>query len=531
MLKKNKLRKLGTAMITALMLVSTLATSAAAANPDGVTSLPDNSSERKVTIHKYAPSADGDLEGDGTEITDGSLNDRTPLGNVEFEIWSVPDNQETSEAPTAAEIAAITTGNTPVIVTTDADGVTSHRFGAGTSKDGKYLIIEKDNPAVATDGKSDPFYLSVPLTNPEGNGWLYDIHVYPKNNVKEGPKVNKDVTEIDKKSDTADMDEDVQWIIRGEIPEDLYYKSTDGKDTDVYAQKYSLTDVLDTALSYVAGSVEVKVADKTGTEKATALTKGADYTLTEPTKTKGGTLKVELTDAGKKRVMELLGTWEAGAEIRVYFKANINNSAILGTEIPNNVVLDYKNSVGKEFAPTDVPEDNRPEVHTGGTSIYKVDGKTNAKLPGAKFKVAREATEAEKTDNTVQKYTITVGGNDLQVVYVDFYNSTTATTRIEEVTTDASGKAIIRGLAYGQYYFVETQAPDGYNLLSEPRPVTIDENSHKDEKVVTVANNKGFTLPKTGGIGTILFTATGIAVLAAAFGLIVVSLKKRKHSA
>ncbi|MFR2648421.1 MAG: SpaA isopeptide-forming pilin-related protein, partial [Blautia coccoides] len=130
-----------------------------------------------------------------------------------------------------------------------------------------------------------------------------------------------------------------------------------------------------------------------------------------------------------------------------------------------------------------------------------------------------------------QKYTITVGGNDLQVVYVDFYNSTTATTRIEEVTTDASGKAIIRGLAYGQYYFVETQAPDGYNLLSEPRPVTIDENSHKDEKVVTVANNKGFTLPKTGGIGTILFTATGIAVLAAAFGLIVVSLKKRKHSA
>ena len=306
MLKKNKLRKLGTAMITALMLVSTLATSAAAANPDGVTSLPDNSSERKVTIHKYAPSADGDLEGDGTEITDGSLNDRTPLGNVEFEIWSVPDNQETSEAPTAAEIAAITTGNTPVIVTTDADGVTSHRFGAGTSKDGKYLIIEKDNPAVAADGKSDPFYLSVPLTNPEGNGWLYDIHVYPKNNVKEGPKVNKDVTEIDKKSDTADMDEDVQWIIRGEIPEDLYYKSTDGKDTDVYAQKYSLTDVLDTALSYVAGSVEVKVADKTGTEKATALTKGADYTLTEPTKTKGGTLKVELTDAGKKRVMELL---------------------------------------------------------------------------------------------------------------------------------------------------------------------------------------------------------------------------------
>ena len=66
MLKKNKLRKLGTAMITALMLVSTLATSAAAANPDGVTSLPDNSSERKVTIHKHAPSADGDLEGDGT---------------------------------------------------------------------------------------------------------------------------------------------------------------------------------------------------------------------------------------------------------------------------------------------------------------------------------------------------------------------------------------------------------------------------------------------------------------------------------
>ena len=85
--------------------------------------------------------------------------------------------------------------------------------------------------------------------------------------------------------------------------------------------------------------------------------------------------------------------------------------------------------------------------------------------------------------------------------------------------------ATIEGLAYNDdetardYWLVETQAPTyeengetkAYTLLGEPLRVAVDGDSHT--VAVEVVNRKPFSLPLTGGIGTVLFTAVGIAII------------------
>jgi len=48
---------------------------------------------------------------------------------------------------------------------------------------------------------------------------------------------------------------------------------------------------------------------------------------------------------------------------------------------------------------------------------------------------------------------------------------------------------------------------------------------------VTVTNNQGFTLPKTGGMGTVMFTVAGVALVGIAVLILVSSRKKRDDTA
>ena len=108
-----------------------------------------------------------------------------------------------------------------------------------------------------------------------------------------------------------------------------------------------------------------------------------------------------------------------------------------------------------------------------------------------------------------------------------------------EVTTGENGRAIFTGLSYGvkgntadeastTYWIVETQAPkytvidkEGneiekeYNILKKPFEVTVNATSHQVSNKVVVANSK-FTLPVTGGVGTVIFTLGGLAIMGAA---------------
>lgn len=92
----------------------------------------------------------------------------------------------------------------------------------------------------------------------------------------------------------------------------------------------------------------------------------------------------------------------------------------------------------------------------------------------------------------------------------------------------------VTGLKKGDYQLVETKQPDGYAKLTKPVDFTIAEGSTgvtelkgeklEDAKGFTKVENKKITIPQTGGIGTIIFTAIGLAIMASA----VIAIKKRQ---
>lgn len=118
------------------------------------------------------------------------------------------------------------------------------------------------------------------------------------------------------------------------------------------------------------------------------------------------------------------------------------------------------------------------------------------------------------------------------------------------------------GLAHGIYYLVETKTVGGYNLLKAPVEVKLDfvyttttkkeyvteengvktlvkneiekttftENGAKSTGIhtETIINKKGFELPITGGMGTVLFSIAGFALMA---GAAFVLLKGRRKDA
>lgn len=420
--------------------------------------------------------------------------------------------------PTDADISRYAQNSLLVgTLTTDASGRASLNFGTA---DGVYLV--KELPHTDVEAVIRPFFVCLPDYS-RGDP-AYTITAYPKNNVvSDKPTIEKDVTEIGNKSDTCAVGQDHQWIIRTSIPRGM----ADGKS-------YVITDTLDHRLRYRqldrVELVQTAETDPAGTVVLT-LTKDTDYILTVDTATDAENHAVDrftvaLTAAGIRKVARAAGNAPADFELRTWFTAQINQNAQMGTAIPNQAHIDYTNSVGKTFR----VDSDQPEVHTGGAQLKKVDAADESRtLAGATFAVYRMALPDEiaaDTENSLPRFQI--GETTYTMVQVAFYDNTALTGHTTmTVTTGADGKAVIYGLAYGDYYLVETKAPDGYRLLPQPTKFVVNESSHQDTAVLTIANSGGVELPTTGGAGTMIFTALGTAMVCAAAVLLVTKRRMR----
>ena len=468
------------------------------------------------------------------------------LKGIEFDIYYVCSVDEYNAALVKnASVAEkfenptldLVSGKKPIAtVVTDEGGRASYNLTHNGQQDGIYLIAEKEHDAIAKTLK--PFLVAVPMTDENGHP-IYHMNLSLKNDVVR-PTVDKDVTEIGQKADSQDVGDNVTWIIRGDIPKDMAKSSL-----------YQLTDVVDYRLTY-DGKVVVKVQkidekannDTTvdGIKNSNVLVEGKDYTLAatpghiDPNPNDAveegeaiTTIVVNLTKAGREKVAQMVGAEYENYELRVYFNSHIDEDAEVGTKIPNTVTLEYINSANHKWA---VEPEEDPFVYTCGINLYKHDAKNKEfALKGAKFKLAKVV--AEGTEGAVQLVTKedgTVG--TVNVIYVDFYagvknSELDPEKKINEVETDAEGKAMLYGLEEGTYYLVETKAPvlvdkttnevkAKYNLLSYPVKVTLGSNSHLDDNRIEVANSNQFKLPSTGGIGTGIFTISGSAMIALA---------------
>ena len=451
---------------------------------------------------------------------------KTPLANIAFDIYKVATMQQLesgevklSEQPTEEEIAVYQNeDNWIATLVTDVQGFATYNFTENGQADGVYLIVEQFS--AATTGEISPFFVAIPGTTEDGTGHSYTLNINPKNVTETGPDIQKDVTKIDNNSDSFDVGESHIWIIRGGIPAGI-----------ANAQKYVITDVLDYRLTYEKGSPVVTLYTRAGNELP--LEPDTHYILTEGTASVEertvDCFNVSLTAEGMAYVAANLGSGENTPELRVYFSAVINENAQMGTNIPNTAHLNYTNSAGIDYD----DDSDIPEVHTGGLNLLKTDVE-DVPLAGATFKIARQATDAELADETVTKEILNVGVEKLSVVFVDFYDTADMSgEKVSEVTTGEDGKAVFYGLAYGTYYLVETKAPAGYNLLTEPIVVTVNAYSHLTENSDQAADNTihvvntRFVLPDTGGMGTTMFTVVGIVIIGAACLLLLSNRKKR----
>lgn len=256
--------------------------------------------------------------------------------------------------------------------------------------------------------------------------------------------------------------------------------------------------------------------------------------------------------------------------IRLAYSAVLNEKAEIGNPgNPNDVYVRYDRNPYKDG----LGETEKDIVHvfTFELDVTKIDGSktTDNTLEGVKFVLARERSGHYQyvvlnDDNTVKGWTNWIDEADLNE-----YVKTTYAAEIEagtvvladkvtelktsvgvasELTTDADGKFIVKGLDLDTYWLIETQELPGYNKV-DPIKFTIsadyDDTTRKvvnlkitlegkdpasgdnDTGIVTttVVNNPGHELPTTGGMGTTLFYLVGGMMVCAAVILLIT--KKR----
>lgn len=455
------------------------------------------------------------------------------LANISFNVYyvgSVEDYRNgklgIGSSPTPADITKYAKSTNLVgTLTTDETGCASLNFG---TEDGVYLVKELPNAAVSS---SVAFFVSLPDWSrlDESGNPAYTITASPKNTVTtEDVDIKKDVTSIGNEHDTFAVGADHAWIIRTSIPK-----------TIASGKSYVVTDTLDWRLTYqrLDKIVLTKKGNDGSSEDQTApadedvetLLPSTHYTVEAKKVTNENhevdTFTVSLTTAGMKEIAALVGSDYANYELRTYFTAQINQHAAMGEEIPNQAHVEFTNNVGKTFT----ADSDQPEVHTGGALLKKVDASDETKvLPGATFEVYRKATYKESTAGNAELKYIQLEGETTEtaMVKMEFYDNEALTgEKVTSFTTDENGVGYVYGLAYGDYYLVETEAPSGYNKLATPIKITINATSHQTENAVTVENTAGALLPSTGGPGTTAFSIGGTALMAAAVLLL---LRRRK---
>ena len=328
--------------------------------------------------------------------------------------------------------------------------------------------------------------------------------------------VVKATQNVDLKSEYPTVDKKVETDkdhVSGEIGKKLTFtlKSIVPDVSEYTKYRFAFKDELSKGLTF-GEFVSVKIGDQDVSKDDYVTESG------QPNSEGKTALSVKFgTEDGGDRNAKTLFSDKAGQQIVVTYTAFINADAIVGQAIPNKATVEYSTNPDGTGNGTSVPDMTNQYVF--GFKLKKTDGKNL--LAGAQFELRHEAEGAAINLVQVEEgvYRLALEGDNGKVA---------------TVTTGDTGIIEFRGLAAGDYYLVETQAPSGFNKLDKPVKITIADttadgaNPSWTVKVdagevftgaagkipeVTVVNNKGALLPETGGMGTIAFTVIGAAVV------------------
>ena len=430
---------------------------------------------------------------------------------------------------------------------TDATGHTS----ASGLEQGLYLVVETRVPENVTS-TCNPFFVSLPMTTIDGTAWNYDVTVYPKNRTG-NPTLDKTVRE-DKNSTgknngsltditdgyahtaTASVGDTVDYQIISTLPTITSKASSLSEytyvDTMAKGIKYNKNDVVIEFFKDAGCTDKIATWDESSGKFAVAYDDAAN------------TMTIRMTDTGLSEINEAATVYTDSVKrgysdctMRITYAATLTADAKMGdTDNPNEVVLTWKRTNTTYF---DTLKDCC-HVYTYGIDVLKQFSDNGGNVRNVKFRLH---------DDTDDCYIIA----DLKdgVYYAKGFaaKKADATTFIP----NAQGHIVAKGLEDDAYSLTEIATDKGYVLLKDAVKIVITTKENgvcekcgaklltasatvnsKDASMsegnaivpLTVVNNPGFDLPKTGGYGTWMFTIGGVALLGAAAFIVV---KSRKH--
>lgn len=524
-----------------------------------------------ITIYKYE-GPEGSVRNNGKEqkIPDA----QKPISGVKFKITPIVDtngnkidlskttgwtaikdlNVENKTAAKALQDAGLKASEAKADVVeqeTGTDGSTTFNLGATY---GLYLVEEDlANSAPKKDGKPikvtkqvNPFLVTVPLPDTQTHTWIYNLKIYPKNDVS--------TSKVEKKAQTAPNKPFIDGTTTT-MGWDISIPLTAIKDGGKTYTNVSFTDPINTDFLNYSSVKNVKVTDKDGNASDTLET--TDYEVEGYSSIGNNPDKVNLAKSENLKNVKWIrvkltttGLTKASAKVGGKLTATVVTTVIAPGNIKNYINTDVDGVATGEGGKTPgcIPtkqklcDEDPNHPHEGGDTtnfakltIDKVglsdnDNKDNGKpLQGAIFNVYEAAPG--KTVDDLKGKTVDAAGSDL-VKTGGHVRTMTA--------TDDKGKAsdsffVGNGANVSHVYCaVETKAPDGFEFDNKLHCVNLTAGADNSANTLKINNKKSTSLdkilgnlPMTGARGLVILTVCGIVGIAGT--LFYVVMKRRKE--
>ena len=547
------------AVLLVAILMMTLTVTAFAANETYTITINKDASDKAGHTYSAFQLFKGDLaERDGKKVLSNvSWGDNVTSATFITELKKIAAFQDLADDATAATVAkAISDAN---LADNSAEAkALAEAFNKALTGDPKgSIVVAADAASGQITGLPAGYYLVKDTVDVDGNGaeTRYIMEVVSNVTVTEKasvPSVDKTVkekndttgTETVQKAADYDIGDAVPFVFTGTLPSNFAdYKTF---------KTYTFTDTLSAGLT-APGADDIKVT--LNTENGTDLSTLFDVAVN------GQTITVSLKEDVDLKTAEPGFTKDS--KIVVSYSAVLNKSAKIGSEgNDNKVKLEFSNNPNADGGgDTGTTPEDKVVVFTYGIKALKVEPTSDEAIDETAYNALtdEEKTDYVKVGDKYQKtqplsgagftlYKKVPAGTEGAVDgYVQVGGEITGVTAFEFKGTDA-----------GEYKLVETTVPTGYNKADDilftimatydttgddPKltsltvtpaasfTLTVTENKDAEDNVTSITtdgvattrilNQKGATLPSTGGNGTTIFYVVGgLLALGAAIMLI-----------
>ena len=390
---------------------------------------------------------------------------------------------------------------------TGADGLASFR----NLEYGVYLLAKSALPAEATTDLV-PFLVSVPAyVETDGAGaWQPVVYAYPK--VRTGHITLQKTAGGSGGDGFLNAGETVPFTVTVTIP-----ATGAGNGTTTPFTSFVLTDT----------NPESTLQIDTSDSSLQVLLDGAALDVETPVY-ENGVLTMTLSSAGLAQLNANLGVEQT---VTLHYNATIATGGAFSSKLTNTAALAYDRGNGSVTVTGDAVH-----LYTYGVELTKTLSDGAEITPDTiGFALYRDAACQDQisVSRAAQGYWRSSSGSS------------------ETMYAAADGKLYLYGLEPGTYYLKELTTMDGYTPLDAPVEIQITANPGQPGEDPTVQaavngadaqvsngvvslsventrNHNGFSLPRTGGAGTLAVTAIGLGLLCVGVVLLLASRKKRK---